>query len=411
MAIQIDVQSIEAPTIHSSSSRSLANELQQEDERMVQYVERERRGTDKDRMDALARSKLYRSDGFTHSNGNGKGKEREWAVELDVVKGDGSIDKIRNSRATEVEEGSDEEEDDDTEDSDGSSLSTAEGINSFDQSQPSSSRDKESEGLRPAPPPAPPPLSLPAPIPSTSTAPPPLPPSTPPSTLASLPKILQPILKRPSPARLHSSNTSEGQTLSFSPSLPGSLSRSNSAASPSLLTSYVPELPLSNALESPSAASDIPTLSPTLKDSRRTAFPALDRRSTIGDDKEVGAGSGATSSGGHFFDPTATIRSWKSTLTSRRNPDKKRLAALGFEEELQRDYDFHASFGISLCNIGGLPGKHSLQTPSCSILTHHLVNRNRVGRSDGVADRGREYVRCRLAYIRSLHVQSRRRTR
>lgn len=306
---------------------------------MVQYVANSR-GTDKDGMDALARSKLYRSEGFTSSNG--KGKEREWAVELDVVQGDGSTDKIRNSRATEVEEGSDEEEDDDTEDSDGSSLSTAEGINSFDRSEPSSSRvDKESDHLRPAPPPAPPPLTLPLPVPSTSTAPPlPLPPPTSPNTLGSLPKILQPILKRPSPARLHSSNTSEGHTLSFSPSLPDSLSRSNSAASPSLLTSYVPELPLSNALESPSAASDIPTLSPTLKESRHPVFPTLDRRSTIGDDKEVGAGSGATSSAGHFFDPTATIRSWKSTLTSKRNPDKKRLAALGFEEELQRDVSF-----------------------------------------------------------------------
>ncbi|CEQ39368.1 SPOSA6832_00890 [Sporobolomyces salmonicolor] len=62
--------------------------------------------------------------------------------------------------------------------------------------------------------------------------------------------------------------------------------------------------------------------------------------------------------GGIEHDPTSTFRSWKSSITGRRsrNIDKKRLAALGFEEELHRDYDFWASFGVSLCNIGGLPG-------------------------------------------------------
>ncbi|GAA5995300.1 uncharacterized protein JCM10292_005088 [Rhodotorula paludigena] len=57
-------------------------------------------------------------------------------------------------------------------------------------------------------------------------------------------------------------------------------------------------------------------------------------------------------------DPTGTFKSWKSSVMGRRSGvyDRKRLAALGFEEELTRDYDFWASWGIALCNIGGLPG-------------------------------------------------------
>ncbi|GJN93235.1 hypothetical protein Rhopal_006282-T1 [Rhodotorula paludigena] len=57
-------------------------------------------------------------------------------------------------------------------------------------------------------------------------------------------------------------------------------------------------------------------------------------------------------------DPTGTFKSWKSSVMGRRSGvyDQKRLAALGFEEELSRDYDFWASWGIALCNIGGLPG-------------------------------------------------------
>lgn len=56
---------------------------------------------------------------------------------------------------------------------------------------------------------------------------------------------------------------------------------------------------------------------------------------------------------------TAGLGSWKSR--SRKGPtiEKKRLAALGFEEELSRDYDFWASAGLTLCNIGGFPGELS----------------------------------------------------
>lgn len=37
--------------------------------------------------------------------------------------------------------------------------------------------------------------------------------------------------------------------------------------------------------------------------------------------------------------------------------ERKRLAALGFEEELTRDFDFWASWGIGMCNIGFLHGE------------------------------------------------------
>ncbi|KAM0752190.1 hypothetical protein T439DRAFT_287531 [Meredithblackwellia eburnea MCA 4105] len=36
--------------------------------------------------------------------------------------------------------------------------------------------------------------------------------------------------------------------------------------------------------------------------------------------------------------------------------ERSRLAALGFEEELSRDFDFWAQFGVAICNIGFLPG-------------------------------------------------------
>ncbi|GAA6056973.1 hypothetical protein JCM3770_001993 [Rhodotorula araucariae] len=68
---------------------------------------------------------------------------------------------------------------------------------------------------------------------------------------------------------------------------------------------------------------------------------------------------GAGASGDNVApDFTGTFRSWKSSVMGRKSGiyEKKRLAELGFDEELARDYDFFASFGISLCNIGGLPG-------------------------------------------------------
>jgi hypothetical protein len=50
------------------------------------------------------------------------------------------------------------------------------------------------------------------------------------------------------------------------------------------------------------------------------------------------------------------------------NFDKKKLASMGYEEELNRDYDFWASWGISICNIGALPGAFSLFPPTSQAL-------------------------------------------
>ncbi|GAA5986317.1 hypothetical protein JCM5350_002979 [Sporobolomyces pararoseus] len=344
MALGVNVQSIELPSPPLQTASTSKTKLEQLEGAKT-------RRNDKESMDSMARDRLYGGERFTDSTG--KGKEKEWTVELATVDRNGEK-KDRNSGTSNSTDGdSDGDQELDTEDSDGSSLSTAEGIDSFERrKQNRSSSDKESDGCRPVPPPAPPPPVPPGPVQSTSATTLPDSPTIPLTT-----KVLQPILKRPQPARLHSSTTSEAHTLSFSPSLPGSLSRTTSPASPPLLTSYVPQLPHSSFESSAPQASSILTPLPSPpKETRHPIFSTLERRSTVGDDKELGANSGGTSSASHAFDPTATIRSWKSSLTARKNPDEKRLAALGFEEELQRDYDFWASFGISLCNIGGLPG-------------------------------------------------------
>ncbi|SCV69196.1 BQ2448_2216 [Microbotryum intermedium] len=62
-------------------------------------------------------------------------------------------------------------------------------------------------------------------------------------------------------------------------------------------------------------------------------------------------GSGAIDGTSSFWTTTSwKMRSGKATL------DQKRLRALGFHEELSRDFDFWASAGLTLCNIGGFPG-------------------------------------------------------
>ena len=49
--------------------------------------------------------------------------------------------------------------------------------------------------------------------------------------------------------------------------------------------------------------------------------------------------------------------SWKKGSGRVSNFEKTRLAALGFEEELTRDFDFWANWGVALSNIGFLPGE------------------------------------------------------
>lgn len=376
MAVHVDVPSIDsAPRLHASTSRTSLEDV--EDGAKTRRNDKPNGWA----IDSVARDKLY-GEPRRASQGKGKGKEPEWTVELDVVDGNGPNRKTRPSDVSATDEGSDRGLGAETEDSDGSSLSTAEGIDSFARRDGQFSSDKASDGLRPLPPPAPPP-----------PVPPKIPRSPSPKALAEDPaaaaaspsrSLPPPILKRPQPARLHSSTTSEPHTLSFSPSLPGSLSRTVSPSSPSLLTSYAPHLPHSSLESPPATSSDSPVLLTPPKEIRHPIFSPLDRRSTVGDDKEIGAGSGATSSATHGFDPTATIRSWKSSLTARKNPDKKRLAALGFEEELQRDYDFWASFGISLCNIGGLPGEPPLPHPRRCTLKYSCAHTPTLGTVLGV---------------------------
>lgn len=57
---------------------------------------------------------------------------------------------------------------------------------------------------------------------------------------------------------------------------------------------------------------------------------------------------------------TSTTNPWKRNPKSKQqgtiSVERKRLAALGFEEELDRNFDFWASWGMGVCNIGFLPG-------------------------------------------------------
>ena len=66
--------------------------------------------------------------------------------------------------------------------------------------------------------------------------------------------------------------------------------------------------------------------------------------------------------------------SWKKGNGRIRTYENSRLAALGFEEELTRDFDFWASWGVALCNIGFLPGAF-FHSPCCyERLSHSTLN-------------------------------------
>lgn len=115
---------------------------------------------------------------------------------------------------------------------------------------------------------------------------------------------------------------------------------------------------------------------------------------------------------------TEGLGSWKSR--SRKGPtiEKKRLAALGFEEELSRDYDFWASAGLTLCNIGGFPGESAELPISASkrlvrscMLMYHRTRRYRSRRPYRLPHGRRINVRHRLAYLWPLHALPRCRPR
>ncbi|GAA5984441.1 hypothetical protein JCM10908_003347 [Rhodotorula pacifica] len=214
------------------------------------------------------------------------------------------------------------------------------------------------------------------PVPPTPP-PPPLDESHPPSATA--PIALQSILKRPAPARLSSSSNSRfsygsatgSPLLSIATTSTPSTIPSSATAPPAVL----PAMPTLTSMSSDGSSRLAPPSPETLveDDKAKLARPGVDTHgvlfSTPGTTTSVlplSSPSLAESQAFHLgqlddhgpADPTGTFKSWKSSMMGRRSGmyDRKKLAALGFEEELTRDYDFWASWGIALCNIGGLPG-------------------------------------------------------
>lgn len=79
---------------------------------------------------------------------------------------------------------------------------------------------------------------------------------------------------------------------------------------------------------------------------------SVSANSTTTPSATAGIGAGTTTT-------WAALSSWKSR-SGKTTIEKKRLRALGFEEELTREYDFWASVGLTICNIGGFPGEYDL---------------------------------------------------
>ncbi|GAA6012779.1 hypothetical protein JCM10207_005357 [Rhodosporidiobolus poonsookiae] len=189
----------------------------------------------------------------------------------------------------------------------------------------------------------PPPDGPPSPAFSSSASTPP--PSLPPHSKPTRPP-LQSILKRPDLARTSSSIPSQLLPLSTLSPL-SSVDGTTPALTPSAFLQ--PPSPASpDSLESKDRHQTVLFSTPGTTASTVLALSASS-------DAQSSTAPGANTGG---IDPTSTFKSWKSSVLGRRsgNFDKKRLAALGFEEELSRDYDFFASWGISICNIGALPG-------------------------------------------------------
>ncbi|POY75992.1 hypothetical protein BMF94_1077 [Rhodotorula taiwanensis] len=198
--------------------------------------------------------------------------------------------------------------------------------------------------------------------------PPPLDGTDPPADTASA--ALHSILKRPAPARLSSSSNSR---MSFSTASPlVSISPAHSSLPNSTTATALGQLPTLASLSSQDSTHLAPPASPGVlldDDKGKPVRQPLASHgvlfSTPGTTTSVLplsspsiAESNAFKFGQFDLDPTGTFKSWKSSMMGRRSGlyDRKKLAALGFEEELTRDYDFWASWGIALCNIGGLPG-------------------------------------------------------
>ncbi|BGP42977.1 hypothetical protein JCM10449v2_006992 [Rhodotorula kratochvilovae] len=294
------------------------------------------------------------------SLGSAKGKERAWGVELAVIGADG-VRRARRGGAEEEQEGGA-----------GATLEGA-GLAADGPQGIATEQDQRSDSPRRAPPTddLPPPLARPTQPAAAPSSPPPPPAPEQPERPARPP--LQSILRRPEPARTNSS-----PVLAFSPPPPPS-SIGIDPLSPALSTPLTPTHPAATLLGPPTPDSldskDKPVTPPVA-----SAHPHTVLFSTPGTTTSVlplsspshlshlsaysstggggGSGSGSASADNAAPDFTGTFRSWKSSVMGRKSGvyEKKRLAELGFDEELTRDYDFFASFGISLCNIGGLPG-------------------------------------------------------
>lgn len=143
---------------------------------------------------------------------------------------------------------------------------------------------------------------------------------------------------RPLLAVLPSQSDSTGLTLD-------SLQFSRDPAEPSPSLSVLSNPPMTSALPSPSDSTR-PILS---------FSPPSNPSQSVSATNSAGSGLG--------------LGSWKSRSGKLgATLEKKRLAALGFEEELSRDYDFWASAGLTVCNIGGFPGSSNLSVSLCGLL-------------------------------------------
>lgn len=331
--------------LRPSTSRTSLDDLAREDK--AKRGQEKRRDGDKvsrEGRDSTRPAHLERTR--TPSASKRKGKERAVEVELAIIGADGvrrTIERTSFEAPNETE------------------------VDTHSAPPPGGTLDFEAAGEGRLPPstsasPRPPPVPLPPP----PTEPPPKPQRLP----------LQSILKRPQPARTPSSVPSH---LSFSTSL------SPLPSSPTITTSGLPVTD-GAAPSSPGLAS---ADSPDWHEKSHVLFSTPGTNSTVLplSTPSIAGGGYASSEApstarSRVFDPTSTMRSWKSSIMGRKskNFDKKRLASMGYEEELNRDYDFWASWGISMCNIGALPGSFPLpfsspSYPSLTLLSHRRDTR------------------------------------
>ncbi|GAA6044220.1 hypothetical protein JCM8097_002269 [Rhodosporidiobolus ruineniae] len=303
----------------ASTSRTSLDDLARADEDERARIElRKRGGGGADKL-ADGGERLVRA-----RRGSLKGKEKECAVELAIMAADGTrrtIGRADEMGSMEMLDGTGRDDEE---------RNGRNGVGEDDEER----RRAGGDALSPAP---------------GAQSPRPSPPSTPPPTAQPPQKPVRPplhsILKLPQSARTSSTQPSQ---------------RSHSA-------SLLP-LPSSSLLIPPPADADAPASPDSLEakspgvifstPGTTSSVLPLSTPSALGDSADSANGATSGSASGGHMDPIGTFRSWKSSAMGRRsgNFEKKRLAALGFEEELSRDYDFFASFGIAICNIGALPG-------------------------------------------------------